>query len=66
MSNIPMSARVSLLKPIIGKEVLMPNFLPRKKAGNEADYIWMRVDASTQKGINTLSPVAHGIIRDSL
>jgi hypothetical protein len=51
-------------KPIIRKEVLMPNFLPRNKAGNEADYIWLRVEAPTQQGINTLAPVAHGIIRD--
>jgi len=53
-------------KPIIRKEVLMLNFLPRNKAGNQADYIWVRVDAPTQQGINTLAPVAHGIIRDSM
>lgn len=53
-------------KPIIRKEVLMPNFLPRHKDGDLADYIWVRVDAPTQQGINTLAPVAHGIIRDSL
>jgi len=53
-------------KSIIRKEVLMPNFLPRNKEGNQADYIWVRVDALTQQGINTLAPVAHGIIRDGM
>jgi hypothetical protein len=53
-------------KPIIRKEFIMPNILPRTKTGNQADYIWVRVDAPTQQVINALSPLAHGIIRDSL
>ena len=53
-------------KPIIRKEVLMPNFLPRKKDGDQADYILIQVDSPTQQAINTLAPVAHGIIRDSM
>ncbi len=53
-------------KSIIRKEVLLPNFLPRSKDGNEADYIEVRIDAATQKGINTLTPVAGGILRDSM
>jgi hypothetical protein len=52
-------------KPIIRKEIVIPNILPRDRAGDEADYIWVRIDAATQDGIDALTPVAGGIIRDS-
>jgi hypothetical protein len=53
-------------KPIIRKEMIIPNILPHAKGGTHGDYIWVRIDASTQERIDTLTPVAGGILRDCL
>ena len=41
-------------RAVIRKEAVMPNILPREKAGNSSDYIWIRMDAdsATKSSIN--------------
>src|SRR5437870_12101244 len=36
-------------RAVIRKEAVMPNILPREKAGNSSDYIWIRMDADSQQ-----------------
>ena len=43
----------------------MPNILPREKAGNSSDYIWIRMDADSQQILDQLTPAAEEILRDS-
>ena len=42
----------------------MPNILPREKAGNSSDYIWIRMDADSQQILDQLTPAAEEILRD--
>jgi hypothetical protein len=51
--------------PIIRKELIVPNFLPRQPRGNAADYLCVRIDADSQEMINKLTPVAGDILRDA-
>jgi beta-lactamase regulating signal transducer with metallopeptidase domain len=51
--------------PVIRKEVIIPNFLPRRPQGHDADYICIRIDATSQEMIDKLTPVAGGILRDA-
>ena len=49
---------------VIRKEAVMPNILPREKAGNSSDYIWIRMDADSQQILDQLTPAAEEILRD--
>jgi hypothetical protein len=49
--------------PIVRQEVLMPNFLPRRKTGDSADYLAVTIDADSQDSIDQLAPVAASILR---
>jgi DNA-binding NarL/FixJ family response regulator len=49
---------------VIRKEAVMPNILPREKAGNSSDYIWIRIDADSQQILDQLTPAAEEILRD--
>jgi hypothetical protein len=51
--------------PILRKETVMPNFLPRRPLGHAADYIVIRIEADSQEIIDRLTPVAGGILRDA-
>ena len=42
----------------------MPNILPREKAGNSSDYIWIRMDADSQQILDQLTPAAEETLRD--
>jgi hypothetical protein len=53
-------------QPILRKEAIMPNFLPRKRQGNSADYISVRIDAGSQEAMDQHTPVAGGVIRDAI
>jgi hypothetical protein len=52
-------------RPVIRKEVILPNFLPRHAEGHGADYIRVSIDAGSQEMIDKLTPVAGGILRDA-
>ena len=51
-------------RAVIRKEAVMPNILPREKAGNSSDYIWIRMDADSQQILDQLTPAAEEILRD--
>jgi len=53
-------------RPVIRKELVIPNILPRTKQDKDSGFIHVQVDAETQMAIDTLTPVAGGILRDSL
>ncbi len=52
-------------RPIIRQEALLPNILPHQKQGSDSDYIWLRIDADSQKIIDQLTPVAEAILQDA-
>src|SRR6476620_2264712 len=51
-------------RAVIRKEAVMPNILPREKADNSSDYIWIRMDADSQQILDQLTPAAEEILRD--
>ena len=51
-------------RAVLRKEAVMPNILPREKAGNSSDYIWIRMDADSQQILDQLTPAAEEILRD--
>jgi len=53
-------------KAVIRKEMVIPNILPRTKQDVDSGFIHVQIDAPTQEQINTLTPIAGGILRDSL
>jgi hypothetical protein len=52
-------------RSVIRKEALLPNLLPHEKRGRDSDFIWLRIDADSQKIIDRLTPVAEGILQDA-
>jgi hypothetical protein len=52
-------------RPVIRKEALLPNILPREKHGHDSDFIWIRIDGDTEQILDRLTPVAEGILRDA-
>ena len=52
-------------RSVIRKEGLMPNILPHEKRGTDSDYIWLRIDADSQKILDRLAPVAESVIQDA-
>ena len=53
-------------KPVIRKEMVIPNILRPTKQDKDSRFIHVQIDAETQMVIDTLTPVAGGILRDSL
>ena len=52
-------------RPVIRKEALIPNLLPHKRQGSTSNFIWLRIDADSQKFLDQLTPVAEGILQDA-
>ena len=52
-------------RSVIRKEALLPNILPHQKQGTDSDYIWLRIDADSQKILDRLTPVAESVIQDA-
>ena len=52
-------------RQVTRREVLLPNPLPRAKKGDEADFIWMRIDATSPEILNALTPIAEAILEDA-
>jgi hypothetical protein len=52
-------------RSVIRKEALLPNTLPHEKKDADSDFIWMRIDADSQKILDELTPVAEAIIQDA-
>jgi hypothetical protein len=52
-------------RSVIRKEALLPNLLPHEKRGSGSDFIWIRIDADSERMLEQLTPVAEGILRDA-